>query len=132
MQAAILSVKLKYLDEENNRRIEIAKYYCENIKNEKMILPTRKHSDPLSHVYHLFVIQTKDRDDLKEYLMENEIGSDIHYPIPPHKQLAYKEWRNQSYPISENIHETVLSLPAGLHLSDGEVEKIVEVLNKYL
>ena len=131
LQAAILSVKLKYLDQENQRRIEIADYYCNNIKNEKIILPVKYHSDPLSHVYHLFVIRTKDRNHLKEYLMENEIGSDIHYPIPPHKQLAFKEWGKHSYPISEEIHETVLSIPAGLHLSDADVEKTTEVLNRY-
>jgi len=131
LQAAILSIKLKYLDKENTRRIEIANYYCENIKNDKIILSVKYHSDFLSHVYHLFVVRTKDRDHLKEYLMENEIGSDVHYPIPPHKQLAYKEWNNHSYPISEKIHDTVISIPAGLHLSDGDVEKITAVLNRY-
>ena len=131
MQAAILSVKLKYLDKENLRRIEIADYYCNNIKNQKFILPIKYHSDPMSHVHHLFVIRTKRRNHLKEYLLENGIGSDIHYPIPPHKQLAYKDWENHSYPISEEIHSTVLSIPSGLHLSDVDVERIAEVLNKY-
>jgi dTDP-4-amino-4,6-dideoxygalactose transaminase len=131
LQAAILSKKLKYLDKENIRRIEIANYYCENIKNDKIILSVKYHSDLLSHVYHLFVIRTKDRKHLQAYLYENEIGSDVHYPIPPHKQLAYKEWNNHSYPISEKIHDTVISIPAGLHLSDGDVEKITAVLNRY-
>ena len=131
LQAAILSVKLKYLDQENQRRIEIADYYCNNIKNEKIILPVKYHSDPLSHVYHLFVIRTKDRNHLKEYLKESGIGSDIHYPIPPHKQIAFKEWGKHSYPISEEIHKTVLSIPAGLHLSDVDVERITEVINSY-
>jgi len=131
LQAAILSVKLKYLDKENLRRIEIADYYCNNIKNQKFILPIKYHSDPMSHVHHLFVIRTKRRNHLKEYLLENGIGSDIHYPIPPHKQLAYKDWENHSYPISEEIHSTVLSIPSGLHLSDVDVERIAEVLNKY-
>ena len=131
LQAAILSVKLKYLDKENRRRIEIANYYYDNIKNGKIILPTKINSDPLSHVYHLFVIRTINRNHLKEYLMDNGIGSEIHYPKPPHKQSAYKEWSNNSYPISEEIHETVLSIPAGLHLSDGDVEKIVKIINLY-
>jgi len=131
IQAAILSVKLKYLDKENQRRIDISNYFLENIKNDKIILPTKFHSDHLSHVYHLFVIRIKDRNHLKEYLIENEIVSDIHYPIPPHKQLAYKEWENHSYPISEKIHDTVISIPAGLHLPDADVERIIEVLNKY-
>ena len=131
LQAAILSVKLKNLDKENQRRIEIANYYCDNIKNEKIILPLKYHFDSLSHVYHLFVVRAKDRNHLKRYLIKNGIGTDIHYPVPPHKHLAYKEWSNHFYPISEKIHETVLSLSAGLHLSDGDVEKIVSVLNKY-
>ena len=131
IQAAILSVKLKYLDKENRRRIEIANYYYDNIKNGKIILPTKINSDPLSHVYHLFVIRTINRNHLKEYLMDNGIGSEIHYPKPPHKQSAYKEWSNNSYPISEEIHETVLSIPAGLHLSDCDVEKIIKILNLY-
>ena len=131
LQAAILSVKLKYLDKENRRRIEIANYYYDNIKNGKIILPTKINSDPLSHVYHLFVIRTINRNHLKEYLMDNGIGSEIHYPKPPHKQSAYKEWSNNSYPISEEIHETVLSIPAGLHLSDCDVEKIIKILNLY-
>jgi len=131
LQAAILSVKLKYLDKENTRRIEIANYYFDNIKNDKIVLPAKFNTNLLSHIYHLFVIRTKDRNHLKEYLMENGIGSDIHYPIPPHKQMAYKEWSNHSYPISEEIHDTVLSIPAGLHLSDGDIEKITGMLNRY-
>ena len=119
------------MDKENQRRIEIAKYYKENIKNEKIILPVKYHPDPLSHVYHLFVIRTKDRKHLKEYLFENGISSDIHYPIPPNKQLAFSEWSDHSYPISEEIHKTILSIPSGMHLSDEDVEKILTVLNQY-
>jgi dTDP-4-amino-4,6-dideoxygalactose transaminase len=131
LQAAILSVKLKYLDKENTRRIEIANYYCDNIKNEKITIPKKHHSDPLSHVYHLFVIRTKDRNHLKEYLLDNGIGSDIHYPIPPHKQLAFKEWNNHSFPISENIHDTVLSLPISGVQRFENTKKIVDVINDY-
>jgi len=131
IQAAILSAKLKYLDKENQRRIEIANYYCENIKNDKIVLPTKFHSDPLSHVYHLFVIRTDKRKHLQAYLSENGIGSDIHYPIPPHKQLVYKEWNNHSYPISEEIHDTVISIPSGLHLSESDLDVIVNTINNY-
>lgn len=131
LQAAVLSVKLKYLDQDNERRMEIANYYSENIKNEKIILPKRFHSDPLSHVYHLFVIRVNNRADLQSYLIENGIGSDIHYPIPPNKQLAFSEWSNLSYPISEKIHNTILSIPCGLHMSDDDVEKTAMVLNSY-
>ena len=131
LQAAILSVKLKFLDQANLRRIDIANYYLENVKNKKIILPKKFHLDPLSHVYHLFVIRSENRKHLQQYLSENGIGSDIHYPIPPHKQLAYKEWSNRSYPLSEKIHDTVLSIPAGSYLSDLEVEKVVNVINNY-
>jgi dTDP-4-amino-4,6-dideoxygalactose transaminase len=131
LQAAILSVKLKYLDQENHRRIDIANYYCDNIKNEKIILPVNYHSAPLSHVYHLFVLRAEKRKHLQEYLRDNKIGSDIHYPIPPHKQLAFAEWSNHSYPLSEKIHDTVLSIPAGSYLTDVEVKKVVNVINNY-
>ena len=131
LQAAILSVKLKFLDQANLRRIDIANYYLENVKNKKIILPKKFHLDPLSHVYHLFVIRSENRKHLQEYLRENEIGSDIHYPIPPHKQLSFTEWSNRSYPLSEKIHDTVLSIPSGSYLSDVEVEKVVNVINNY-
>jgi dTDP-4-amino-4,6-dideoxygalactose transaminase len=131
LQAAILSIKLKYLDKENQRRINIANYYLDNIINDKITLPKRYYPDLLSHVYHLFVIRTKNRKQLQDYLIKNGIGSDIHYPIPPHKQSAYLEWKDNSYPISEKIHKTVLSIPAGLHLSDCDVEKIIKILNLY-
>ena len=131
LQAAILSVKLKYLDKQNERRIQIANYYHSNIKNRKIILPTKSDPDDKSHVYHLFVIRSDNRDDLKSYLFKKGIGTDIHYPIAPHKQIAFKEWNQKSYPISEKIHETILSIPAGIHLSDANVDDIVDSINKY-
>ena len=131
LQGAILSVRLRYLDQENRRRIDIANYYFDNIKNEKIILPTLYHTVDLSHVYHLFVLRDENRKHLQEYLRENEIDSDIHYPIPPHKQLSFIEWSNRSYPLSEKIHDTVLSIPAGSYLLDVEVEKVVNVINNY-
>lgn len=131
LQAAILTVKLKYLDIDNKKRLEIANYYKKNIINEKIILPLKSQSDSLSHVYHLFVIRNSTRTNLKKYLFENGIETQIHYPIPLHKQLAFKEWNDRSYPISEKIHDTVLSIPLGLHLSDEDVENIVRVINNY-
>ncbi len=131
IQAAILSVKLKYLDQENQNRIKIAHFYKENIINKNIILPTKSHPDLLSHVYHLFVVRTKDRTNLKNYLMKNEIGSEIHYPISPHQQSAYKEWENENYPISEKIHNELLSLPSGPYLGSKDLEIIVDKLNRY-
>ena len=129
IQAAILDVKLRYLDADNQRRREIAQYYRANIKNEKIILP--QVYDENSHVWHIFAIRTDNRDELQEYLKENDIQTLIHYPTPPHKQNAYQEWNNLSYPISEEIHRTELSLPISPVMTDEEVEKVVEVINEY-
>lgn len=129
IQAAMLRVKLKYLDEESNKRREIANYYLQNIKNENIILPTLRAED--NHVWHLFVVRTTKRDELQKYLLDNGIQTLIHYPIPPHKQNAYKEWKNESYPISEQIHDEVLSLPISGVQSLENTRKIVQVLNDF-
>lgn len=135
IQAAVLSVKLKYIDSDNQRRREIAKYYCENIKNPNIILPCNNNQNTiinsLDHVWHLFVIRTQERNKLQNYLDENGIQTLIHYPIPPHKQEAYKEWNNLSYTITEKIHNEVLSLPISPVLTDEEAGQIVEIINKY-
>ena len=129
IQAAILSVKLPDLDKDNQKRREISKYYRENIKNPKIVLP--KTSDEQSHVWHVFAVRTDKRDELQEYLKQNDIQTLIHYPIPPHKQPAYKEWNNLSFPITEEIHNTILSLPISPVMTDEEVEKVVEVINAF-
>jgi len=126
IQAAMLRVKLKYLDKENKKRKEIAKYYLENIKNNKIILP----KIITDSVWHLFVIRLKERDRLQKYLFENGIQTLIHYPIPPHKQKAYKEWNNLSFPITEKIHNEVLSLPISGVMNLEEAKKIVNVINR--
>jgi dTDP-4-amino-4,6-dideoxygalactose transaminase len=129
IQAAILRVKLKRLDEDNARRREIAAYYCNHIKNERIILPFPVNDN--SHVWHLFVVRCQSRDKLKLYLEENGIQTLIHYPIPPHKQDAYLSMRDLHYPITEKIHETVLSLPIGGHLTEQDIEYIVSTLNSF-
>ena len=129
IQAAVLSVKLPYLDKDNERRREISKYYRDNIKNSKIILP--KTYDEKSHVWHVFAVRTAKRDELQEYLKQHDIQTLIHYPIPPHKQPAYKEWNNLSFPITEEIHNTILSLPISPVMTDEEVKKVVEVLNAF-
>ncbi len=129
IQAAVLDIKLKYLDEDNNRRREISKYYRDNIKNPSIILP--KTYDELSHVWHVFPVRTKNRDVFQQYLKDKDIQTLIHYPTPPHKQGAYREWSNKAYPVSEEIHNTILSLPISPVLSDDEVMKIVNVVNEY-
>jgi dTDP-4-amino-4,6-dideoxygalactose transaminase len=130
IQAAFLSVKLKYLDKENKIRRKIADYYMGNIKNEHIILSQPvEHKE--SHVQHLFVIRTKQRDKFQSHLAANDIQTLIHYPVPPHKQLAYAEWNNLSFPITEQIHNEVLSLPMSAVLEQSEILRIVEVLNSF-
>lgn len=128
IQAAMLSVKLKYLDDEIKKRREIARYYLENIKNS-ITLPTLRKED--NHVWHLFTVRVKNREEFQEYLTKNGIQTLIHYPIPPHKQLAYKEWKNESYPISEKIHKEIISLPMSGVLDMESVDKIVKVINEF-
>ncbi|HQW68619.1 MAG TPA: DegT/DnrJ/EryC1/StrS family aminotransferase, partial [Flavobacterium sp.] len=129
LQAAFLNVKLPNLETENNRRRQIAKRYSTEIKNNKIVLPLCE--DLSNHVFHLFVVRTENREHLQEYLKENSIETLIHYPIPPHKQNALKEWNNLSFPITEKIHREVLSLPISPVMSDDEVTKVVEILNRY-
>lgn len=127
IQAAMLRVKLKHLDNETEKRREIANYYLENIKSDNIILPTLR--DQGNHVWHVFVIRTNKRDELQKHLLENGIQTLIHYPIPPHKQNAYSEWKDESYAISEKIHEEILSLPISGVQSLEDTVAIVKVLN---
>ncbi len=129
IQAAVLDIKLKHLDKDNSKRKEISKYYRDNIKNPLIILPQTYNED--SHVWHIFAVRTKERDKFQKYLEENGIQTIIHYPTPPHKQDAYKEWANLSYPITEEIHRTIISLPMSPVMTDNEVQKVIEVINKY-
>lgn len=129
IQAAILDVKLKYLDDDNQRRRKISKFYRENIYHPLITLP--QTYDELSHVWHIFAIRSPFRDKLQKYLAANSIQTNIHYPIPPHLQNAYKEWNKYSLPITEKIHREELSLPISPVLTDTEVEIIVSTINKW-
>lgn len=129
IQAAVLSVKLKYLDSDNQHRRKIANYYLQHIKQPAIILPDCPISS--SHVWHLFVIRHKHRDKLKAYLEKNGIQTLIHYPTPPHKQVAYKEWNNLKFPITEKIHNEVLSLPISPVMTEDEAIKVVDILNDF-
>ena len=129
IQAAVLDVKLKYLDEDNKHRKEIARYYYENIKNNCITLPDRLPD--AQNVYHLFPMLCTRRDELQEYLKTNGIGTVIHYPIPPHKQECYKEWNGNTYPITERIHDMELSLPIGPVITLEEAKYVTDVLNRF-
>ncbi|OPC00338.1 aminotransferase [Elizabethkingia ursingii] len=130
IQAAVLEVKLKYIDAENELRRTIAENYISEINNPKIILP-QKPSDKNEHVWHVFVIRTENRDQLQEYLADNGIQTIIHYPTPPHRQEAYKEWNNLSYPISEKIHDEVLSLPISPVMNKMDIQKVINIINSF-
>ncbi len=127
IQAAILDVKLKHLDQDVALRKEVAKRYVEGIKNSKITLP--KITNWSQHVFHIFPILCARRDELQKYLESKGIGTNIHYPIPPHKQECYKEWNGMELPVTERIHGEELSLPMSPCLTDEQVEYVVDVIN---
>ena len=129
LDAAVLDVKLKYLDEDNAKRQELAAYYYDNIKNPLITLPSRIPNE--NNVYHQFPILCERRDELQEYLKVNGVQTLIHYPIPPHKQECYKEWNNRVYPITEKIHDEELSIPMNQIVSAEEAKIVVDFFNSF-
>jgi len=129
IQAAILDVKLRHLDDDNRCRQQIAHYYYDNIKNPLIKMPRRL--DDLQNVYHIFPVLCPERDRLQQYLTEQGIQTLIHYPIPPHQQECYKEWNTMSLPLTERIHEQELSLPISPILTIAEACQIVKALNSF-
>jgi dTDP-4-amino-4,6-dideoxygalactose transaminase len=129
LQAALLSVKLRHLDVEIVRRRAIANAFLNGIKNPKVKLPIIKYQE--QHVWHLFVVQVEDRANFHSYLTEQGIQTVIHYPIAPHKQRAYAELNHVSFPLTEKIHEQVISLPISPILIDAEVQKIINIVNGF-
>ena len=129
LQAALLNVKLKYLDADTVLRRNIAKRYSNEISNKYISLP--KFSAEEEHVWHLFVIKTEHRTTLQKFLEGWKIQTLVHYPIPPHKQVAYWEWNNISLPITERIHEQVLSIPMDPTMTDDMVSTVIDVLNEF-
>ncbi len=130
IQAAVLDVKLKYISHENDTRREVAKRFISEINNPKIILPENP-ADEKEHVWHVFVIRTEKRDELQAHLTEKGIHTIIHYPIPPHKQEAYKEYNDLSFPITEKMHEEVLSLPISSVLEEEEIQAIIKAVNEF-
>ncbi len=129
IQAAILDVKLKGLDKDNAKRQAIAKKYRENIRNKLVTLP---HAyDEKAHVWHLFVVRVQNRTKFMQYLADNSIQTLIHYPTAPHKQGAYEEWNDMNFPITEQIHSSVVSLPISPVMSNEEVDYVIKITNAY-
>ena len=129
MQAAILDVKLAYLDADNARRREIAAFYRKAITNPLITLP--QTYDENAAVWHVFTVRTERRDDFQQYLTEKGIQTIIHYPTPPHKQQAYAEWNERSYPITEKIHREIISLPISPVMTDEEAQNVADVVNAW-
>lgn len=134
LQALFLNLKLPNLDADNAYRRQIAKRYLSEIKNPNIIVPkvSLLESNQSNHVFHLFVIRTQKRLQLQDYLLANNIETLIHYPIAPHKQKAFSHWNNLSFPITEKIHDEVLSLPLSPVLTNEEVSFIIEKLNQWI
>lgn len=129
VQAAVLRVKLRYLDADNSRRRDIALQYAERIQNERLQLPSMEYCK--QSVHHIFPVMCKQRDELQQYLLENGVQTQVHYPIPPHRQLCYKEMAELQLPITEQIHAEELSIPLNQTLTQEEVETIIGLLNKF-
>ncbi len=128
-QAAILNVKLKYLDQENERRRQIADIYLSKINNNKIVLPSI--SNRKAHVWHLFVVRCNQKHQFMEFLSSKGIGTMSHYPIPPHKQEALKEFSTLTLPISELLHQEVVSIPLYPTLKENEIDYIIDCINKF-
>lgn len=129
IQAAMLSVKLPSLDSDNSRRREVAKKYLSEIKNSKIQLPFYDLSK--NHVFHVFVVRVEDRDAFVSFLEKNDVHYLIHYPKPAHRQLALAEYSNLKLPVTDAIHEQVVSIPMSPVMTDAEVSQIVNLLNSY-
>ena len=127
IQATVLSVKLKYLDEDNKRRRDIALYYHKNISNPEITVPSLQYCQ--RSVHHIFPILCNHRDKLQQQLKERGIMTMIHYPIPPHKQECYRELSGLTLPVTEKIHREELSLPCNQAMTNSEIEEVVRVLN---
>lgn len=129
LHAAVLNVKLRYLDKENGARRRVARHYIDNIKNPHLDVPGREYME--NNVFHIFPVMCKERDRLQKYLSEHGIQTVIHYPIPPHKQECYRQLEHLDLPITEKIHREELSIPCNQVLTEDEVMKITDVLNGF-
>ena len=134
LQAALLRVKLRNLDNETAHRRSVASVYLKGINNPALLLPLTSgtsHKVYSNHAWHLFVVRTEQRDALQQHLEKEGVKTLIHYPIPPNHQSAYSEWASQSYPLTEKIHDQVLSLPMGPTLTEQDVASVIKAVNSF-
>lgn len=133
LQAAVLDVKLRYLDDENRRRQQIAAYYYRHISNPLVTMPGAATwiEGRVSHVFHIFPLLSPYRDALQTWLQSNGIGTMIHYPIPPHQQACYKEWNSLRLPVTETIHQQELSIPCNQTMTDDEMAYVADTINRF-
>lgn len=129
LQAAMLRVKLAHLEEENQRRREIAQFYLYAIKNPSVVLPVVPEGS--THSWHQFVVRCENRNGLREYLEKNGVRTDVHYPVPPHRQPALESLKTASLPVTEKIADEVLSLPINPVLTDGQAREIADRINEW-
>lgn len=130
IQAAVLNVKLKYLNDDNNHRKMVARYYIDHIKSPWVYLPDALPAE--SNVFHLFPVLSPRRDELQEYLRQQGVGTLIHYPIPPHKQQCYQQWNDMRLPITEQIAAQELSLPISPYMTMEEADMVVQHINHFM
>lgn len=139
IQAAVLDVKLTYLDEDNEKRRQIARIYFNGITNPDVVLPGKDlyfsqdpdKKAPVDNVYHIFPVLTDHRDSLQSYLKKNGVQTLIHYPVPPHRQECYKDWASLSLPVTESIHDRELSLPISPVMTAEEARRVVDLINSF-
>lgn len=129
IQAAVLDVKLRYLDINNLMRSNVAKFYINKLDNPLITCPSMEYWH--NSVFHIFPILCERRNELQNYLFQNGVQTVIHYPIPPHRQQCYKQWNNLSLPITERIHNEELSIPCNPGIEKKDAETIVELLNNF-
>ena len=129
LQAAVLSIKLSTLDDDNAKRVAVARRYINEIHNTLIKVPSAEYLD--RNVFHIFPVFTSDRNRLQQYLSDNDVQTMIHYPIPPHKQQCYSNWNNLHFPITERLHSEELSIPCNQILKHNEVDEIIRLLNGF-
>ena len=127
IQAAILDAKLRDLDAQNRRRKELAAIFISKVKNPAITIPLSDRDS----VWHIFPVLCERRDELQQYLLEHGVQTEIHYPIPPHKQKCYSKWNSLSFPVTERIHAQELSLPCNPSMTNEEANQVADLLNAF-